>query len=498
MGCCQKQCVGKRTTFVMMMFLTTSFFFVEIIVGYMTNSMALVADSFHMLSDILSLFIGFFALKYSKKAPGINGEASTYGFVRAEVLGALVNSVFLLALCFSIFVESFKRMIELDTIKDPILVLIVGGVGLFINVIGLFFFQGHAHSHGGGGHTHGGGGHGHSHAIADESEDELRVVVSSEKHPHSEDNHGHSHDDGNHGQNHSHGHENKAFRQDSEVVPSGDDKFTTIDLVTENQPKDKKKVKKAKSGGQMNMKGVYLHILGDALGSVIVIIAALVIHYFDGEWTLYVDPGLSIVIVLIILKTTIPLLKESSKILLQYAPSHIQLNKLQEKMLIKFPVIENIHEFHIWQLTGNKVIASVHIQFSSYADYKILASSIKEFFHHEGIHSTTIQPEFIEEIFEEGVTSDEKQCLLKCESNSCEEKLCCGSIEKSKKSLRKRAKALAKAAEGQNNTECAIQEQTSDNSSEDVSIKMNNETDVDVQINESTSIDVVCSESTKL
>ena len=58
-----KQCFGKRTTFIMMMFLTTSFFFVEMIVGYLTNSMALVADSFHMLSDILSLFIGFFALR---------------------------------------------------------------------------------------------------------------------------------------------------------------------------------------------------------------------------------------------------------------------------------------------------------------------------------------------------------------------------------------------------------------------------------------------------
>lgn len=61
-----KQCFGKRTTFIMMMFLTTSFFFVEIIVGYLTNSMALVADSFHMLSDILSLFIGFFALRVSE------------------------------------------------------------------------------------------------------------------------------------------------------------------------------------------------------------------------------------------------------------------------------------------------------------------------------------------------------------------------------------------------------------------------------------------------
>ena len=56
-------CIGKNLTFFSMMVMTTLFFFVEIIVGYMTNSMALVADSFHMLSDIISLFVGFFAMR---------------------------------------------------------------------------------------------------------------------------------------------------------------------------------------------------------------------------------------------------------------------------------------------------------------------------------------------------------------------------------------------------------------------------------------------------
>ena len=57
--------MGQNPTFISMMVMTTSFFFVEIIVGYMTNSMALVADSFHMLSDIISLFVGFFAMRVS-------------------------------------------------------------------------------------------------------------------------------------------------------------------------------------------------------------------------------------------------------------------------------------------------------------------------------------------------------------------------------------------------------------------------------------------------
>lgn len=152
----KKQFCGKTGSVLSMLFMTSSFFLVEIIVGYATNSMALVADSFHMLSDILSLVIGFFALKYSKRKQ--RTERNTFGWQRAEVLGALVNAVFLIALCFSILVESLKRIVETEAIHNPFLVLIVGSIGLLINVIGLIIFHRHGHSHGGG------GGHGHSHA----------------------------------------------------------------------------------------------------------------------------------------------------------------------------------------------------------------------------------------------------------------------------------------------------------------------------------------------
>ena len=127
----------------------------EIIVGYITGSVALVADSFHMLSDVISLIVGFFALRYSKKSG--QTDRNTFGWQRAEVLGALINAVFLVALCFTIFIEALKRLIEIEEITKPLLVLIVGGAGLFINLVGLLMFHGHGH-----GHSHG-GGHGHSH-----------------------------------------------------------------------------------------------------------------------------------------------------------------------------------------------------------------------------------------------------------------------------------------------------------------------------------------------
>ena len=79
-------------------------FQVEIVVGHLTGSMALVADAFHMLSDIVALIIAYISMVVSPK----RWDKNTYGFARAEVLGALSNAVFLIALCFSILVEAIK------------------------------------------------------------------------------------------------------------------------------------------------------------------------------------------------------------------------------------------------------------------------------------------------------------------------------------------------------------------------------------------------------
>ncbi|XP_065651869.1 probable zinc transporter protein DDB_G0282067 isoform X8 [Hydra vulgaris] len=180
------------------------------------------------------------------------------------------------------------------------------------------------------------------------------------------------------------------------------------------------KSQKSKSSGQMNMKGVYLHLLGDALGSVVVIFAALIVYFFDGkQWTLYVDPGMSILMVIIITKTVIPLVKQSSMILMQSAPSSIQINTIENKLLLKFPEIQSVHEFHVWQLTDSKLVASLHVELRAHSDYPKIAFMLKEFFHDEGIHSTTIQPEYAEKAIENGTT-----CRLQC-SSLCEEKLCC-------------------------------------------------------------------------
>lgn len=88
------------------------------------------------------------------------------------------------------------------------------------------------------------------------------------------------------------------------------------------------------AGAQLNMHGVFLHILGDAFGSVIVIINAIICWQVDNDDVKrYLDPALSLVMALIIFSTTIPLFKESALILLQTVPTHINVEEIKKKLL---------------------------------------------------------------------------------------------------------------------------------------------------------------------
>jgi len=360
---------GKKCRLVSMFSLTFAFFLVEIVVGYLTNSMALVADSFHMLSDIAALVIAFLSVRMAPKSWSKN----TFGWARAEVLGALVNAVFLVALCFSITVESLKRFYEPEEIHNPQMILWVGTMGLIVNLIGLCLFHQHGSGHG---HSHGLSRSTHSHLtdLADKEEkDEIPEIAFSGKEEKKKSGHGHSH--GGHG----HGHGGDATN--------------------------------------MNMRGVFLHVMADALGSVIVIISALIMWQTDWEYKYYVDPGLSILLVLLILKSVWPLLIESALILLQTVPTHIQVDSLQQKLMAQVDGILAVHEFHIWQLAGDRIIASAHIRCLNLAQYMQVAERVKEFFHNEGIHSTTIQPEFVETgsgELRDGSVGSAEDCMLAC------------------------------------------------------------------------------------
>ncbi|XP_047545711.1 zinc transporter 1 isoform X3 [Vanessa atalanta] len=378
---------GKKCRLLSMLWLTGTFFVVELIVGYVTNSMALVADSFHMLSDVAALVIAFLSVKMSPK----KWSKNTFGWARAEVLGALVNAVFLVALCFSITVEAVQRFIKIETIHNAKLLVAVGTLGLILNIVGLFLFHEHGSSHG---HTHGG-------VPPPSNVRHLTELVNSNA-------------------DMALGHAATDTEETDEMVPPKIDKIPS-----------KQAPRPTSDPGHLNMKGVFLHVLSDALGSLIVVSSALVVWLTNWEYKDYIDPALSIVLVILILASVWPLLRESALILLQTVPTHIQVDAIQRRLLEKVDGVLAVHEFHVWQLAGDRIIASAHIRCRNLSEYMKIAEKVKEFFHNEGIHSTTIQPEFVElpldgnEIM--SGASAEAPCALHCPPNDlCHNATCCG------------------------------------------------------------------------
>ncbi|XP_077973313.1 uncharacterized protein LOC120338028 isoform X2 [Styela clava] len=425
---------GNKARLITMLVMTGSFFLAEIVTGYMTNSMALVADSFHMLSDVLSILIAFLAVHYSGK----KSKTNTYDWARAEILGAMANAVFLMALVFTIVVAAIQRLIIIEPITQPLLVLGIGAAGLVINLIGLVIFGSHGHDHG---HSHG-HSHGHDHG------------------------HGHSHNSAkdSHGKSPSHAHDDDLVTVTTTIA---ENKQEEVDNAEKNNNVDQttKKKKKSKSAAQMNMQAVFLHVLGDALGSVVVIISALIIHFVEDEWRYYVDPVMSLVTSIIISWTTIPLLRRASMILLQNPPRSINVDDIKEKAA-KVPGVMSIHDLHVWQLSGNCVIATVHVILVDGCNFVEIAKKLKQIFHEVDIHATTIQPEFAiqkntkqapEEVdvtfcecpkqlsagelhncnmigSDSGVSSDDDSsnsdttCLLSCLSDECLPHMCCDGV----------------------------------------------------------------------
>ncbi|XP_037303171.1 zinc transporter 1-like [Manduca sexta] len=157
---------------------------------------------------------------------------NTFGWARAEVLGALVNAVFLVALCFSITVEAVKRFIEIEMIHDARLLVAVGTLGLLLNICGLFLF----HEHSGHGHSHGG-------VPPPSNVRHLTEIVNSNA-------------------DMALGHNATDTEETDEMVPP---------KVSKVQNNNKQTPCRANNDpGHMNMKGVFLHVLSDALGKCLI------------------------------------------------------------------------------------------------------------------------------------------------------------------------------------------------------------------------------------
>ncbi|KAI0196020.1 cation efflux family protein [Xylaria flabelliformis] len=330
-----------------------AFFVAEIAVAFYTKSLALLADAFHYLNDLIGFVIALTAILVSERAK--SPQNFSFGWARAQLLGAFFNGVFLLALGLSIFLQSIERFVSIQPVENPKLVLIIGSVGLALNILSATLLHEHH------GHDHGGHSHGHDHAHAGQE-------------------HGHSH-----------GPANVEAAIPSSQNSSEDIPLTPISAHAEHRHTI---VKLQAPGRDLGMMGVLVHVLGDALNNVAVIIAALIIWLTKSPTRFYADPGISTVISILIIASSIPLVKNSGRILMQSAPRDVDLEDVKHD-LEKIPGIESVHELHIWRLDQQKAIASAHVVVSNneMADFMDRAKTVSECLHAYGIHSATVQPE---------------------------------------------------------------------------------------------------------
>ena len=167
------------------------------------------------------------------------------------------------------------------------------------------------------------------------------------------------------------------------------------------------------SHSDLNMRGVFLHVMGDALGNIGVISSALIIWLTTFPQRFYIDPAISLIITIIILTSAIPLCKAASRILLQAVPDHISVDEIKSD-IEDLPGIISCHHLHVWQLSDVKLVASLHIQVEfdfkgeGSARYMKLAKSVRRCLHEFGIHSSTIQPEFcLDEEHQHAIDTDD-------------------------------------------------------------------------------------------
>lgn len=223
---------------------------VEVIGGLLSNSLALLSDAGHMLTDNLALLLSFFAMTFAS-LPAT--DRKTFGFYRLEILAAFVNGIVLVLISLYIMYQAYLRMIHPQPVQG-MLMLVIAIIGLVANIIGALFLFKHSHS-------------------------------------------------------------------------------------------------------SLNIRGAYLHIVGDALSSVGVVIGGVIILYTG--WFL-IDPILSIMISLVIIYGAWSLVKESVNILLESAPAHINLDTITAE-IGKIKGVREAYHIHLWSITSGVYALSAHV-----------------------------------------------------------------------------------------------------------------------------------------
>lgn len=276
---------GNKKGLITALIITAGIMLLEFFGGLISNSLALLSDSGHMLSDTASLVLSLTAIWFAARPPSPN---KTYGFYRFEILAALFNGVTLFFIAGFIVYEAMERFFAPPEVQSGTMILIAL-IGLLANLLSAFA-----------------------------------------------------------------------------LMKKGD--------VKEN----------------VNVRSAYLHIWGDALGSIGVIIAGIMMLVF--RWY-YADPIVSVIVAILILKSAWGIIKHTVHILMEGTPVTID-QKEVKKMLEGIDGVVNVHDLHIWTITSGMDSLSCHLLIEDDKDcQKILQEAINKIERECKIFHTTIQVE---------------------------------------------------------------------------------------------------------
>lgn len=311
--------------------ITFTMMIAEIIGGWLTNSMALFADGWHMGTHAFALGISVLAYilarKYSKD------EWFTFGTWKIEILGAFSSAIVLGMVGILMVGSSIERLFNPLPIQFNE-ALLVTFLGLMVNVACAVILNS------GGGHTHGYGEHAHEHNHAHQEHDHQE-----EAHEHShglEDSHEGGHD---HHELHEHSHDDHATREDTDL----------------------------------NLRSAYLHVFADAMTSVLALVALAGAKYFGFNW---LDPFMGIVGAALIFRWSISLLKDTSVILLDRQTNGALASKIKES--IESDRDTKVSDLHLWKVEQTRyacIIALVTGTDCCIDDFKKRLNSFNELVH---------------------------------------------------------------------------------------------------------------------
>ncbi|VDP70731.1 unnamed protein product [Echinostoma caproni] len=309
----------------------------EIIGGALAQSLAIMTDAAHLLTDFASFLISLLALFLASRP---STKKMSFGWYRAEVVGALA-SVLMIWLVTGILVYlAVMRIIHQHYEIDGKIMLITSAIGVGVNIVMVLTLHDHGH-----GHSHGGSTGEHSH-LADHS-------------------HSHQGNGSLRGLQHSdsHSHEHK------------------VDQRTQREA----------SRQNITVRAALIHVIGDLVQSLGVFIAAMII-YFKPTLKI-VDPICTFLFSVLVLITTINILRDTLNVLMEATPRGLEFNEVKNA-LNDIPGVIELHNLRMWSLTMNKTAVSVHLAIDPEANsQEILRQASSMLRKRYLVHEVTIQLE---------------------------------------------------------------------------------------------------------